>query len=596
MKKIFIPIFICLCLIAYVVGYTTTTTTTNLSLVKPASEDTTVDWFDTMNDNLDLIDAIFDDVTLTEFGYLDGVTSAIQTQLDAKTPKTQEEIEDYAGAMWTGNTETFLTLTYQDADGTIDAVVPVKDEDNMASDSATHLATQQSIKAYADTLHALQYLKTEMDSFSEIQAIISDKTLVNEEDIFTIDANWVNTANPWADNEVANNITIDLSTLATTFTVTDNENEALACPIIFVDGATGSQGAESDDTDFTYNPSTGTMKLTALDLTTVLPDAEVANNITIDLSTLATTFTATDNESEALACPIVFVDGATGAQGAETDDTDFTYNPSTGTLTVTALDLTTALPDAEVANNITIDLATLATTITVTDNESTNENNPLCFVAGADPDGGSLGIETDGDLHYNPSTGLMTATGFAGALTGNVTGNASGSSGSCTGLAATATALATGRNIGGVSFDGTAAITPIYLSIDHALGSDEDYSGITDSAPVGETVAIGDLLYYDFGDVEWKKAKADAIGTTPAMRIALATGNNGDTVLMLVHGYIRDDDAFDFGAARIFLNDDTAGTCDDTAPAESGDQIQVVGIGITADILYFCPSVDVGEI
>ena len=65
---------------------------------------------------------------------------------------------------------------------------------------------------------------------------------------------------------------------------------------------------------------------------------------------------------------------------------------------------------------------------------------------------------------------------------------------------------------------------------------------------------------------------------------------------MLVQGYIRDDSAFDFGASRIFLNDDTAGTCDDTAPAESGDQIQVVGIAISADKMYFNPSIDVGEI
>jgi hypothetical protein len=57
-----------------------------------------------------------------------------------------------------------------------------------------------------------------------------------------------------------------------------------------------------------------------------------------------------------------------------------------------------------------------------------------------------------------------------------------------------------------------------------------------------------------------------------------------------------DKSAFDFGASRIFLNDDTAGTCDDTAPAESGDQIQIVGTAIHADILFFNPSVDVGEI
>ena len=49
---------------------------------------------------------------------------------------------------------------------------------------------------------------------------------------------------------------------------------------------------------------------------------------------------------------------------------------------------------------------------------------------------------------------MLTATTFVGALTGN----ASGSSGSCTGNAATATTLATARNIGGVSFNGSAAI------------------------------------------------------------------------------------------------------------------------------------------
>lgn len=48
---------------------------------------------------------------------------------------------------------------------------------------------------------------------------------------------------------------------------------------------------------------------------------------------------------------------------------------------------------------------------------------------------------------------------LTGNVTGNVTGNTSGSAGSCTGLAATATALATPRNINGVAFDGTAAIT-----------------------------------------------------------------------------------------------------------------------------------------
>lgn len=62
-----------------------------------------------------------------------------------------EQITDITGGMFTGNTETFIVATFQDADNTVDLVVPVLDEDNLATDSAVHLATQQSIKAYVDT-------------------------------------------------------------------------------------------------------------------------------------------------------------------------------------------------------------------------------------------------------------------------------------------------------------------------------------------------------------------------------------------------------------------------------------------------------------
>ena len=63
-----------------------------------------------------------------------------------------------------------------------------------------------------------------------------------------------------------------------------------------------------------------------------------ANEVTEFVSTSsgnASTFTCTDNESENLECNVVFVDGATGAQGAETDG-NFTYKPSTGAITATS--------------------------------------------------------------------------------------------------------------------------------------------------------------------------------------------------------------------------------------------------------------------
>ena len=52
--------------------------------------------------------------------------------------------------------------------------------------------------------------------------------------------------------------------------------------------------------------------------------------------------------------------------------------------------------------------AAVATTVTITDNESTNENNALIFTSGGDLDGGNIGLESDGDLYYNPSTSTLT--------------------------------------------------------------------------------------------------------------------------------------------------------------------------------------------
>ena len=117
-------------------------------------------------------------------------------------------------------------------------------------------------------------------------------------------------------------------------------------------------------------------------------------------------------------------------------DNMFMAGPTTGGPSVPAF---RAIEDSDVPDTITVNLATLATTLTITDNESTAENNALIFTSGGDLDGGNLGLECDGDVYYTPSTGVITATGFAGSLTGNVTGNASGSSGSCTGNAATVT-------------------------------------------------------------------------------------------------------------------------------------------------------------
>ena len=51
-----------------------------------------------------------------------------------------------------------------------------------------------------------------------------------------------------------------------------------------------------------------------------------------------------------------------------------------------------------------------AATVTITDNESTSETNAIIFTAGGALTGGNLGLESDGDLTYNPSTGTLNVT------------------------------------------------------------------------------------------------------------------------------------------------------------------------------------------
>ena len=144
---------------------------------------------------------------------------AADTITISSTGKTTEEIQDIAGAMFTGNTETGITATYEDGDGTIDLVVGTLNQDTTGT---------------------------------------------------------------------ADNITV----------TANNSTDETVYPI-FVDGATGSQGAESD-TGLTYNPSSGVLTSTQFTgalsgnatTATALATARTINGVSFDGSANVTTLTA----------------------------------------------------------------------------------------------------------------------------------------------------------------------------------------------------------------------------------------------------------------------------------------------------------------
>ena len=247
----------------------------------------------------------------------------------------------------------------------------------------------------------------------------------------------------------------------TDITVADESSDTSCFPL-FVTAATGDLGPKTA-AGLTFNSSTDVLSGTFA--------GNITGNVTGNTSgssgsctgnsataTTSTNVTVADESSDTTCFPL-FVTAATGDLPPKSGS-NLAFNSSSGVLTATGFagDLTgnvtgntSGSAGSCTGNSAT---ATTSTNVTVADESSDTTCFPL-FVTAAT---GDLAPKSGSNLAFNSSSGILTATGFAGDITGNVTGNTSGSSGSCTGNAATATALETARTIGGVSFNGTANI------------------------------------------------------------------------------------------------------------------------------------------
>jgi len=273
----------------------------------------------------------------------------------------------------------------------------------------------------------------------------------------------------------------------------------------FVGGITGNVTGNASGTAATVTTAAQSAITSLGTLTTLTVDNVIINGTTIghtgdtDLMTVASGVLTVAGEVDATSLDIsgdADVDGTLEADAYTVDGTALdeyiadTVGAMVGSNTESGI--TVAYEDGDntldftvaTLNQDTSGTAAIATTVTITDNESTDEDNAIIFTAGGDVDGGNLGLESDGTCTYNPSTGKITATGFVGTLTGNVTGDVTGNvTGNTSGTAATVTTAAQ-SNI-------TSLGTLTTLTVDNVIinGSTIGHTGDTDLITVASGIA-----------------------------------------------------------------------------------------------------------
>jgi hypothetical protein len=330
-------------------------------------------------------------------------------------------------------TQTFTNKTF-DANGTGNSLSNIdsgnflsgffKDEDDLSSNSATSVASQQSIKAYID--NGLSSLSSTTLTAGNTTAVVSD---TGSDGAFTVTADGntelvINdtTATFSGNVVISGNLTTNGTTVTNSSTNTTIEDALIELGsgntgsnandlgLILERGSTGNNGFmgwdESED-KFIVGTTTGTGASTGnLTITTGTLVANIEGNVTGDVTGTADVATAVTvaDESSDTSCNVLFTTAATGDLGPKSG-TNLTFNSSSGVLTATGFagDLTGA-----VTGNA--DTATEATNVTVSANNTANETVYLTFVDGAT---GTQGIETDTGLSYNPSTNVLSTTASA---------------------------------------------------------------------------------------------------------------------------------------------------------------------------------------
>lgn len=131
--------------------------------------------------------------------------------------------------------------------------------------------------------------------------------------------------------------------------------------------------------------------------------------------------------------------------------------------------------------------------------------------------------------------------------------------------------------------------------INHAITDSFPASGITTILTAGTALTIGQAVYVG-GDSKMEKALATGIATMPAIALATGTIDENAEGEFLLCGFFGNAIWDWTPGGLLYIDRTTAGDLTQTAPLTTGDQVQVVGIAITATIILLNPSFELVEI
>ena len=136
---------------------------------------------------------------------------------------------------------------------------------------------------------------------------------------------------------------------------------------------------------------------------------------------------------------------------------------------------------------------------------------------------------------------------------------------------------------------GITMLAPTLPSTDHTS------TGLSAQMLAGGAIAAFQTVCIHTTANEVVVSDADAIGTMPVIGIAPAAISDTATGTILLQGFIRDD-TWTWTAGGIVYASGTAGAMTQTAPSGSGDFVQALGIALSADVVYFNPSLTLVEV